>query len=83
MPARTDPAPPPTHTRRGTRAATELARTGMTMVCVTHEMGFARAVADRVVFVCEGQITEVADPDGFFTAPQTERARQFLQQIIH
>jgi ABC-type polar amino acid transport system ATPase subunit len=55
----------------------------MTMVCVTHEMGFARAVADRVVFVCEGQITEVADPDGFFTAPQTERARQFLQQIIH
>ncbi|WP_275592499.1 amino acid ABC transporter ATP-binding protein [Aquamicrobium sp. NLF2-7] len=62
---------------------TELARTGMTMVCVTHEMGFARAVADRVVFVCEGQITEVADPDGFFTAPQTERARQFLQQIIH
>ncbi|MBD9375228.1 amino acid ABC transporter ATP-binding protein [Rhizobium sp. ARZ01] len=62
---------------------TELAQTGMTMVCVTHEMGFARAVADRVVFVCQGQITEVADPDAFFTAPQTERARQFLQQIIH
>ncbi|KAB2657952.1 amino acid ABC transporter ATP-binding protein [Brucella tritici] len=62
---------------------TELAQTGMTMVCVTHEMGFARAVADRVVFVCEGRITEVAPPDVFFTAPQTERARQFLQQIIH
>ncbi|MBC2887444.1 amino acid ABC transporter ATP-binding protein [Ochrobactrum sp. CM-21-5] len=62
---------------------TELARTGMTMVCVTHEMGFARAVADRVVFVCQGRITEVASPDTFFTAPQTERARQFLQQIIH
>jgi ABC-type polar amino acid transport system ATPase subunit len=62
---------------------TELAQTGMTMVCVTHEMGFARAVADRVVFVCEGRITEVAPPDAFFTAPQTERARQFLQQIIH
>jgi general L-amino acid transport system ATP-binding protein len=62
---------------------TELAQTGMTMVCVTHEMGFARAVADRVVFVCQGQITEVADPDTFFTMPQTERARQFLQQIIH
>lgn len=61
----------------------ELAQTGMTMVCVTHEMGFARAVADRVVFVSGGEITETAAPEVFFEAPQTSRARQFLQQIIH
>ncbi|MBO9355036.1 ATP-binding cassette domain-containing protein [Bordetella petrii] len=61
----------------------ELAQTGMTMVCVTHEMGFARAVADRIVFVSSGEITEVAEPETFFEAPTTDRARQFLQQIIH
>ncbi|WP_161535755.1 amino acid ABC transporter ATP-binding protein [Bradyrhizobium sp. LCT2] len=61
----------------------ELARDGMTMVCVTHEMGFAREVADRVVFMDRGAIVEEADPETFFRAPRTERARAFLGQIIH
>ncbi|KYG20993.1 glutamine ABC transporter ATP-binding protein [Bradyrhizobium sp. AT1] len=61
----------------------ELARDGMTMVCVTHEMGFAREVADRVVFMDHGAIVEEADPETFFRAPRTERARDFLGQIIH
>ncbi|WP_092188989.1 amino acid ABC transporter ATP-binding protein [Bradyrhizobium sp. cf659] len=61
----------------------ELARDGMTMVCVTHEMGFAREVADRVVFMDRGSIVEEADPEIFFRAPRTERARDFLGQIIH
>ncbi|MGO4665401.1 amino acid ABC transporter ATP-binding protein [Bosea sp. 2YAB26] len=61
----------------------ELAGTGMTMICVTHEMGFARAVADRVVFMDNGAIAEVGTPDAFFSAPRTERARQFIQQVIH
>ena len=61
----------------------ELAETGMTMICVTHEMGFAKAVADRVVFMCGGCIVEQARPDDFFTAPCTDRARQFIQQVIH
>ncbi len=61
----------------------ELAGTGMTMICVTHEMGFARAVADRVVFMADGAIAEVGTPDSFFSAPRTERARQFIQQVIH
>ncbi|TFV41448.1 amino acid ABC transporter ATP-binding protein [Bradyrhizobium frederickii] len=61
----------------------ELARDGMTMVCVTHEMGFAREVADRVVFMDRGAIVEEADPETFFRAPSTERARDFLGQIIH
>ncbi|CCE07833.1 amino-acid transporter subunit; ATP-binding component of ABC superfamily [Bradyrhizobium sp. STM 3843] len=61
----------------------ELARDGMTMVCVTHEMGFAREVADRVVFMDRGGVVEEADPDTFFRAPRTERARGFLRQIIH
>uniref|UniRef100_UPI002FC6C1AE amino acid ABC transporter ATP-binding protein n=1 Tax=Sphingomonas sp. TaxID=28214 RepID=UPI002FC6C1AE len=61
----------------------ELAGTGMTMICVTHEMGFARAVADRVVFMDNGAIAEVGSPDAFFSAPKTERARQFIQQVIH
>lgn len=55
-----------------------LARQGMTMVMVTHEMGFARAVADRIVFIDEGKICEMADPNDFFTNPRTERAQQFL-----
>ncbi|WP_336813085.1 amino acid ABC transporter ATP-binding protein [Bosea sp. MMO-172] len=61
----------------------ELAGTGMTMICVTHEMGFARAVADRVVFMADGAIAEIGTPDAFFAAPRTERARQFIQQVIH
>ena len=61
----------------------ELAQEGMTMVCVTHEMGFAREVADRVVFMDRGSIVEEGDPDTFFSAPRTERAKSFLNQIIH
>ena len=60
----------------------ELARDGMTMVCVTHEMGFAKTVADRMVFMDEGEIVEVAEPQKFFTAPDSERAQLFLSQIL-
>lgn len=60
----------------------ELAAQGITMVCVTHEMGFARQVADRVIFMDQGEIVEQQKPDGFFSAPQTERARIFLGQIL-
>ncbi|WP_413738455.1 amino acid ABC transporter ATP-binding protein [Sodalis sp. RH21] len=60
-----------------------LARDGMTMLCVTHEMGFAREVADRVVFMDQGRIIEQATPDEFFQHPQTERAKDFLSKIIH
>ena len=59
-----------------------LAREGMTMLCVTHEMGFARAVADRVIFMDRGEIVEENTPDAFFDAPQNERSRQFLSQIL-
>ncbi|OBY26141.1 amino acid ABC transporter ATP-binding protein [Leisingera sp. JC1] len=59
-----------------------LAEEGMTMVCVTHEMGFARQVADRVIFMAEGQIIEQAPPDQFFDNPQNERTRTFLSQIV-
>src|SRR5690349_19926920 len=55
----------------------ELAESGMTMLCVTHEMGFARKVADRVIFMDAGEIVEVAPPDQFFTSPQNERTRKF------
>ncbi len=55
-----------------------LAHGGMTMVCVTHEMGFAREVADRIVFMSEGRILERATPEDFFGNPQHPRARQFL-----
>ncbi len=61
----------------------DLALSGMTMMCVTHEMGFAREVADRVIFVDHGCVVENADPETFFIKPQTERARQFLQQVMH
>jgi general L-amino acid transport system ATP-binding protein len=61
----------------------ELAKEGTTMVCVTHEMGFARSVADRVVFMDKGQIVEVATPEEFFANPQSERAREFLAQMLH
>ena len=59
----------------------ELARGGMTMVVVTHEMGFARRVADRVVFMADGQIVEEGSPDEFFDHPKTQRARDFLDSI--
>ena len=59
-----------------------LAREGMTMLCVTHEMGFARAVADRVVFMDKGEIVETNTPQEFFDNPQNERSRQFLSQIL-
>ena len=60
----------------------DLAESGMTMMVVTHEMGFAREVADRVVFVDHGQIIEEAPPGEFFTRPQHERAKQFLKQVL-
>ncbi|QQR40768.1 amino acid ABC transporter ATP-binding protein [Devosia rhizoryzae] len=60
-----------------------LARDGMTMLVVTHEMGFARKVADRVIFMDRGAICETAKPDDFFNSPQNERARTFLSQLIH
>jgi len=60
----------------------ELAQTGMTMVVVTHEMGFARKVADRMVFMEAGRIVEISPPETFFSNPQTDRARVFLDQIL-
>ena len=60
----------------------ELAHEGMTMVCVTHEMGFAKTVADRVVFMDQGEIVEAAAPHEFFQAPKTDRAKLFLSQIL-
>ena len=62
---------------------TTLSRQGMTMVVVTHEMGFARAVANRVVLVDEGRVVEDAAPGDFFTNPQNERTRAFLDKILH
>lgn len=60
-----------------------LAGEGMTMVCVTHEMGFARQVADRVIFMDRGRIVEEGTPDEFFARPRTERASLFLSQLLH
>jgi general L-amino acid transport system ATP-binding protein len=60
-----------------------LAEDGMTMLCVTHEMGFARQVADRVIFMDAGQIVEMNEPNEFFTHPQHERTKLFLSQILH
>ena len=60
-----------------------LAEDGMTMLCVTHEMGFARTVADRVIFMDIGEIVEQAAPDAFFDNPQNERTQLFLSQILH
>jgi len=59
-----------------------LAREGMTMLCVTHEMGFAREVADRVIFMCDGKICEDGTPEQIFTNPENPRLRQFLQSIL-
>lgn len=61
----------------------ELANDGITMICVTHEMGFAREVADRVIFMDAGEIIEENTPEEFFSNPQYDRTKQFLQQIIH
>ncbi|HSF26884.1 MAG TPA: amino acid ABC transporter ATP-binding protein [Actinomycetes bacterium] len=61
---------------------TTLARDGMTMVVVTHEMGFARRAADRVIFMSDGQIVEQASPEEFFTHPKSERAKDFLSKIL-
>ncbi|WP_166347798.1 amino acid ABC transporter ATP-binding protein [Phytoactinopolyspora limicola] len=63
-------------------AMVQLAESGMTMIVVTHEMGFARAVADRIVFMADGQIVEVGTPTHFFTNPQEERTKLFLSQIL-
>ncbi|WP_293550625.1 amino acid ABC transporter ATP-binding protein [Parvibaculum sp.] len=60
----------------------ELAHDGMTMVCVTHEMGFARQVANRVVFMDQGEIVEEAEPEVFFSTPKNERTKAFLAQIL-
>jgi len=59
-----------------------LAEEGMTMVCVTHEMGFARSVADRVIFMADGEIIEQGPPDQFFDEPKNERTKTFLSQIV-
>src|SRR5664280_2713090 len=62
---------------------TELAHEGMTMIVVTHEMGFARSAANRVVFMDDGRIVESNNPDAFFSHPDTDRARDFLSKILH
>ncbi|MFG1403941.1 amino acid ABC transporter ATP-binding protein [Xanthobacter sp. V8C-5] len=61
----------------------QLAQDGMTMLCVTHEMGFARQVANRVIFMDAGQIVEMNEPNAFFANPQHERTKLFLSQILH
>jgi ABC-type polar amino acid transport system ATPase subunit len=61
----------------------ELADSGMTMICVTHEMGFARRVADTMIFMDQGRIVETAPPAKFFDSPDTDRCKAFLQQILH
>ena len=61
----------------------ELAQDGMTMLCVTHEMGFAKKVADRVIFMDGGEIVEENEPEAFFSNPQVDRTQQFLDQILN
>jgi polar amino acid transport system ATP-binding protein len=60
----------------------QLADEGMTMVVVTHEMGFAREVADRVIFMCDGKIAEEGTPEEIFSNPQNPRTKQFLDSIL-
>jgi general L-amino acid transport system ATP-binding protein len=60
----------------------ELAKSGMTMICVTHEMGFARTVANRVIFMDRGEIIEQNEPEEFFNNPKSERTKLFLSQIL-
>jgi glutamate transport system ATP-binding protein len=61
----------------------DLARSGLTMLVVTHEMGFAREVCDRLVFIDEGRIVEEGPPEEFFTSARSERAKEFVDKIIH
>ena len=61
----------------------ELAGSGMTMICVTHEMGFARRVADKMVFMDHGEIVEMSGPEKFFSSPDSKRCQDFLQKILH
>jgi polar amino acid transport system ATP-binding protein len=61
---------------------TDLAREGMTMLVVSHEMGFARAAANRVIFMDQGQVVESAPPETFFTSPKEERTKRFLEHIL-
>jgi ABC-type polar amino acid transport system ATPase subunit len=60
----------------------ELAKSGMTMICVTHEMGFAKQVADRIIFMDQGEIVEENTPEEFFNNPQNVRTKTFLDQIL-
>ena len=60
----------------------ELAKSGMTMICVTHEMGFARQVADRIIFMDEGEIVEQNSPEEFFNNPKSQRTKAFLDQVL-
>jgi ABC-type polar amino acid transport system ATPase subunit len=60
----------------------ELASSGMTMIVVTHEMGFAREVADTMAFMADGQIVETGTPEHFFTTPREDRTKRFLSQIL-
>ena len=69
--------------QRGVDTMVFLAEEGMTMICVTHEMGFARQVADRVVFMDAGQIIEESEPKTFFNAPRHRRTQAFLSRILH
>ena len=61
----------------------ELAESGMTMIVVTHEMGFAKTVANRVIFMDEGRIVEQSEPEEFFNNPKSDRTKLFLSQILH
>ena len=74
--------PPLPGNRTADACVVGLAKEGMTMIVVTHEMGFARKAADRVVFMADGQIVEVGTPEHFFTDPQEERTKLFLAQIL-
>jgi general L-amino acid transport system ATP-binding protein len=60
----------------------DLAEDGMTMICVTHEMGFARRAADRMIFMDQGEVIETAEPKEFFEAPKSKRCQEFLSQIL-
>lgn len=64
-------------------AIRKLAADGMTMVVVTHEMGFAKEICDQIVFMAEGQIVEVAPPEEFFSSPKSERAKTFLSKVLN
>jgi len=59
-----------------------LAKTGITMICVTHEMGFARSVADRMIFMDEGKVIQDDTPDGMFSNPESERVKNFFSRVL-